>query len=88
MLIYNKLLGSNRAEKVKQLGAVLISQQQFFTLASESNKIPPNQASGPANCQTWQNLYLLLKKKKKSQERLLALGHFHIMNNPDIGPMI
>ncbi len=38
MLIHDKPSESVRAEKVKQLGAVLASQQQFFTLAHESNE--------------------------------------------------
>ncbi|XP_073807411.1 general transcription factor II-I repeat domain-containing protein 2-like [Danio rerio] len=36
--IYDKLTGSERAEKVKQLQAALASQQRFFTRACESNE--------------------------------------------------
>lgn len=35
---YDKLTGSERAEKVKQLQAALASQQQLFTWACESNE--------------------------------------------------
>lgn len=35
---YNKLTGSDRAEKVKQLQAALASQQRFFTWAFESKE--------------------------------------------------
>ncbi len=34
---YDKLSGSDRAEKVKQLKAVLASQQRFFSQARKSN---------------------------------------------------
>ena len=35
---YDKLTGSKRTEKVKQLQAALASQQQLFTWACESNE--------------------------------------------------
>ena len=35
---YEKLTGHDRSEKLKQLEAVLMSQQQFFTRACESNE--------------------------------------------------
>ncbi len=35
---YDRLSGSDRAEKMKQLEAVLASQQRLFTRACESNE--------------------------------------------------
>lgn len=36
--MYNKITGKERSEKLKQLEASLISQQQYFARAQESNE--------------------------------------------------